>query len=48
MSLRFPGKNDVLFKDGEEFTDDHSFLALTILIAEGNPQGNDVKALCGG
>lgn len=36
--LYFLDKNDALFKNGEKLIDDHTLVALTIMIAESNPE----------
>ena len=44
MFLYFLDKNNVLFKNGEKLIDDHTLVALTIMIAESNPrERNDGK-----
>lgn len=40
--LYFLDKNDVLFKDGEKLIDDHTLVALTIMIAESNPEEKEM------
>lgn len=37
MFLYFLDKNGVLFVDGEKIIDDHTLVALTIMIAESKP-----------
>ena len=38
MFLYFLDKNGVLFKDGEKTIDDHTLVALTIMVAESRPE----------
>ena len=40
--LYFLDKNDVLFKNGEKLIDDHTLVALTIMIAESNPEEKEM------
>jgi len=42
MFLFFLDKNDVLFQDGEKLIDDHTLVALTIMIAESNPEEKEM------
>lgn len=42
MFLYFLDKNGVLFKDGEKLIDDHTLVALTIMIAESNPEEKEM------
>lgn len=42
MFLYFLDKNNVLFKDGEKLIDDHTLVALTIMIAESNPEEKEM------
>lgn len=35
-------KNDVLFKNGDKLIDDHTLVALTIMIAESNPEEKEM------
>lgn len=42
MFLYFLDKNDVLFQDGEKLIDDHTLVALTIMIAESNPEEKEM------
>lgn len=42
MFLYFLDKNDVLFKNGEKLIDDHTLVALTIMIAESNPEEKEM------
>lgn len=38
MFLYFLDKNGVLFRDGDKLIDDHTLVALTIMIAESRPE----------
>ena len=40
--LYFLDKNDALFKNGEKLIDDHTLVALTIMIAESNPEEKEM------
>ena len=40
--LYFLDKNGVLFRDGEKVMDDHTLVALTIMIAESNPEEKEM------
>ena len=40
--LYFLDKNDALFKDGEKLIDDHTLVALTIMIAESHPEEKEM------
>lgn len=42
MLLYFLDKNGVLFRDGEKLIDDHTLVALTIMIAESNPEEKEM------
>ena len=42
MFLYFLDKNEVLFKNGEKLIDDHTLVALTIMIAESNPEEKEM------
>lgn len=42
MFLYFLDKNGALFKDGEKLIDDHTLVALTIMIAESNPEEKEM------
>ena len=42
MFLYFLDKNGALFRDGEKLIDDHTLVALTIMIAESNPEEKDM------
>lgn len=42
MFLYFLDKNGVLFQDGEKLIDDHTLVALTIMIAESNPEEKEM------
>lgn len=42
MFLYFLDKNDVLFKNGDKLIDDHTLVALTIMIAESNPEEKEM------
>lgn len=42
MFLYFLDKNDVLFKNDEKLIDDHTLVALTIMIAESNPEEKEM------
>lgn len=42
MFLYFLDKNKALFKDGEKIVDDHALVALTIMIAESNPEEKEM------
>lgn len=42
MFLYFPDKNHALFKEGEKQIDDHTLVALTIMIAESNPEEKEM------
>ena len=42
MFLYFLDKNGVLFKDGEKTIDDHTLVALTIMVAESRPEEMDM------
>lgn len=42
MFLYFLDKNGVLFAGGEKLIDDHTLVALTIMIAESNPEEKDM------
>lgn len=42
MFLYFLDKNSVLFKNGEKLIDDHTLVALTIMIAESNPEEKEM------
>lgn len=35
-------KNNVLFEQGEKLIDDHTLVALTIMIAESNPEEKEM------
>ena len=40
--LYFLDKNNVLFKNGEKLIDDHTLVALSIMIAESNPEEKEM------
>lgn len=42
MFLYFLDKNHALFKEGEKQIDDHTLVALTIMIAESNPEEKEM------
>ena len=42
MFLYFLDKNDALFRDGEKMIDDHTLVALTIMIAESRPEEKEM------
>lgn len=42
MFLYFMDKNGVLFRDGEKLIDDHTLVALTIMIAESSPEEKEM------
>jgi hypothetical protein len=42
MFLYFLDKNGVLFMDGEKLIDDHTLVALTIMIAESKPEEKEM------
>ena len=42
MFLYFGDKNNVLFKNGDKLIDDHTLVALTIMIAESNPEEKEM------
>ena len=42
MFLYFLDKNDVLFADGGKLIDDHTLVALTIMIAESKPEEKEM------
>ncbi|MCB6993375.1 virulence protein RhuM/Fic/DOC family protein [bacterium 210820-DFI.6.37] len=42
MFLYFLDKNDVLFQNGEKLIDDHTLVALTIMIAESSPEEKEM------
>ena len=42
MFLYFLDKNGVLFREGEKLIDDHTLVALTIMIAESNPDEKEM------
>ena len=42
MFLYFLDKNDILFIDGEKLIDDHTLVALTIMIAESRPEEKEI------
>ena len=42
ISLYFLDKNGVLFLDDEKLIDDHTLVALTIMIAESKPEEKDM------
>ena len=42
MFLFFLDKNGVLFRDGEKLIDDHTLVALTIIIAESDPEEKEM------
>ena len=42
MFLYFLNKNDALFRDGEKTIDDHTLVALTIMIAESKPEEKEM------
>ena len=42
MFLYFLDKNGVLLRDGEKLIDDHTLVALTIMIAESNPEEKEM------
>ena len=42
MFLYFLDKNEALFKNGEKLIDDHTLVALTIMIAESNPEEKEM------
>lgn len=42
MFLYFLDKNDVLFADDKKLIDDHTLVALTIMIAESNPDEKEM------
>ena len=42
MFLYFLDKNGALFRDGEQLIDDHTLVALTIMMAESNPEEKEM------
>lgn len=42
MFLYFLDKNGVLFSNGQKMIDDHTLVALTIMIAESNPKEKEM------
>lgn len=42
MFLYFLDRNEALFKDGEKLIDDHTLVALTIMVAESNPEEKEM------
>lgn len=42
LFLYFLDKNDALFRNGEKLIDDHTLVALTIMIAESNPEEKEM------
>ncbi len=40
--LYFLDRNGALFEDGEKLMDDHTLVALTIMIAESNPKEKEM------
>ena len=42
MFLYFLDKNDALFVEGQKKIDDHTLVALTIMIAESNPDEKEM------
>ena len=42
MFLYFLDKNSVLFLDGKKLIEDHTLVALTIMIAESNPEEKEM------
>ena len=42
MFLYFLDKNGVLFEDGRKLIDDHTLVALTIMIAESKPEEKEM------
>lgn len=42
MFLYFLDKNDILFIDGEKLIDDHTLVALAIMIAESRPEEKEI------
>ena len=42
MFLYFLDKNGVLLRDGEKLIDDHTLVALTIMIAKSNPKEKEM------
>ncbi|MDR2610774.1 MAG: virulence RhuM family protein [Clostridiales Family XIII bacterium] len=42
LLLYFLGRNDILFMDGNKLIDDHTLVALTIMIAESRPEEKDI------
>lgn len=42
MFLYFLDRNGALFKDGEKLIDDHTLVALTIMVAESNPEEKEM------
>ena len=42
MFLYFLDKNGILFVEGEKFIDDHTLVALTIMIAESRPEEKEI------
>lgn len=42
MFLYFLDKNDALFRDGEKLIDEHALVAITIMIAESNPEEKEM------
>ena len=42
MFLYFLDKNGVLFQEGEKLIDDHTLVALTIMIAESKPEEKEM------
>ena len=42
MFLYFLDRNDVLFRNHEKLIDDHTLVALVIMIAESKPEEKDV------
>ena len=46
MFLYFLDKNNALFNDGEKLIDDHTLVALTIMIAESKPEEKEIMRKC--
>jgi prophage maintenance system killer protein len=42
LFLYFLERNDILFMDGNKLIDDHTLVALTIMIAESRPKEKDI------
>ena len=42
MFLYFLDRNNALFQDGEKLIDDHTLVALTIMLAESNPEEKEM------